>query len=133
MYYEIHGTGEPLILLHGGVSAIEMFGPNLPARSATRKVVAVDLQAHGRTADIDRPLSFELMGDDIAALITHLKIERANVMGYSLGVGVALQTASGTRKWCTSLWSSRLPSSGKDGIPRSWRVWRRWVPMPPRP
>jgi len=93
MYYENHGTGEPLVLLHGGVGAIEMFGPNLPALSATRMVVAVDLQAHGRTDDIDRPLSFELMGDDVAALIKYLKIERADVMGYSLGGGGALQTA----------------------------------------
>jgi pimeloyl-ACP methyl ester carboxylesterase len=93
MYYEIHGTGEPLVLLHGGVGAIELFGPNLPALSATRQAVGVDLQAHGRTADIDRPLSYELMADDVAALIKHLGIERADVMGYSLGGGVALQTA----------------------------------------
>jgi pimeloyl-ACP methyl ester carboxylesterase len=93
VYYEIHGTGEPLVLLHGGVGGLEMFGPNLPALSATRKVIAIDLQAHGRTADTDRPLSFELMGDDVAALIRNFKIERADVMGYSLGGGVALQTA----------------------------------------
>jgi pimeloyl-ACP methyl ester carboxylesterase len=93
VYYEIHGSGEPLVLLHGGVGGIEMFGPNLPAFSATRQVVAVDLQGHGHTADIDRPLRFELMGDDVAALIKHLKIERADVLGYSLGGGVALQTA----------------------------------------
>jgi pimeloyl-ACP methyl ester carboxylesterase len=92
MYYEIHGSGEPLVMLHGGVGGIEMLGPNLPAFSATRKVVAVNLQGHGHTADIDRPLRFELMGDDVAALIKHLKIERADVLGYSLGGGVALQT-----------------------------------------
>jgi pimeloyl-ACP methyl ester carboxylesterase len=93
MYYEIHGTGRPLILLHGGVGAIEMFGEVLPLLAEGRRVVAVDLQAHGRTADIDRPLSFGLMADDIAALIEHLEIEKADVMGYSLGGGVALQTA----------------------------------------
>lgn len=93
LYYEIHGTGESLVLLHGGVGGIEMFGPNLPALAETHKVIAVDLQAHGHTPDIDRPLSFELMGDDIAALIKALKMERADVMGYSLGGGVALQTA----------------------------------------
>jgi pimeloyl-ACP methyl ester carboxylesterase len=93
LYYEIHGTGKPLVLLHGGLGAIEMFGPNLPALAAGRQVVAVDLQGHGRTADIDRPLSVELMADDVAALIEHLGLERADVMGYSLGGGVALQTA----------------------------------------
>jgi pimeloyl-ACP methyl ester carboxylesterase len=93
LYYEIHGSGKPLVLLHGGLGAIEMFGPNLPALARGRQVVAVDLQGHGRTADIDRPLSVELMGDDIAALIKHLELERPDLMGYSLGGGVALQTA----------------------------------------
>jgi len=93
LYYEIHGTGEPLILLHGGVGATEMFNPILPLLSNTRRVIAVDLQAHGRTADIDRPLTMEAMADDIAALIKHLGIEKADVMGYSLGGGVALRTA----------------------------------------
>lgn len=93
MYYEVHGSGEPLVLLHGGVGAIEMFGEVLGLLAEGRQVVAVDLQAHGRTADIDRPMSFEAMADDIAALIEHLGLERADVMGYSLGGGVALQTA----------------------------------------
>jgi len=93
LYYEIHGTGRPLVLLHGGLGAIEMFGPNLPALANGHQVIAVDLQGHGRTADIDRPLSVDLMGDDIAALIAHLGIRRADVMGYSLGGGVALQAA----------------------------------------
>src|SRR5438093_2084128 len=93
LYYEIHGAGRPLILLHGGLGAIEMFGPNLPALAQGRQVIAVDLQGHGRTADIDRPLSVALMADDIAALIKHLGLASADVMGYSLGGGVALQTA----------------------------------------
>jgi len=93
MYYEIHGAGEPLILLHGGVVGITMFGPNLDALSQKRKVIAVELQGHGRTADIDRPLSYEAMAEDIAALMRYLGIERGDVMGYSLGGGVALQTA----------------------------------------
>ncbi len=93
LYYEIHGAGEPLILLHGGVGAIQMFGEVLPSLAQNRRVVAVDLQAHGRTADIDRELRFELMADDIAALIKHLGIEEADVMGYSLGGVVALRTA----------------------------------------
>lgn len=93
LYYEIHGEGRPLILLHGGLGAIEMFGPNLTALAAGRRVIAVDLQGHGRTADIDRPLRPELMADDIAALIVHLGLERPDIMGYSLGGGVALHTA----------------------------------------
>jgi pimeloyl-ACP methyl ester carboxylesterase len=93
MYFEIHGTGRPLILLHGGVHAIEMFGEVLPLLAEGRQVIAVDLQGHGRTADIDRPLSYESMADDTAALIEHLEIDQADVMGYSLGGGVALQTA----------------------------------------
>src|SRR3989449_6552836 len=93
LYYETRGSGKPLVLLHGGLGAIEMFGPNLPALAKGRQLIAVDLQGHGRTADIDRPLSVELMADDIAALIKHLKLERADVMGYSLGGGVALQLA----------------------------------------
>jgi pimeloyl-ACP methyl ester carboxylesterase len=93
MYYEIHGSGEPLILLHGGVGAIEMFGEVLPLFAEGRQVIAVDLQAQGRTADIARPLSFELMADDIATLIAHLGFESTDVMGYSLGGGVALQAA----------------------------------------
>jgi pimeloyl-ACP methyl ester carboxylesterase len=93
LYYEIHGTGEPLILLHGGVGGVEMFGPNLHALSRSRKVIAVELQGHGRTADIERPLSYEAMADDVEALIKHLGLEQADVMGYSLGGGTALQAA----------------------------------------
>ena len=93
LYYEIHGAGAPLILLHGGLGAISMFGPNLPALAKGRQVIAVDLQGHGRMADIDRPLSPELMADDIAALIKHLKLEHPDLMGFSLGGGVALLTA----------------------------------------
>ena len=92
LYYEVHGTGRPLILLHGGLGATPMFGPNLAALAERRQVIGVDLQGHGRTADIDRPLSPELMADDIASLIEHLKLDRPDLMGYSLGGGVALHT-----------------------------------------
>jgi pimeloyl-ACP methyl ester carboxylesterase len=95
LYYEVHGVGEPLILLHGGVGSIEMFGDVLASLAQNRQVVAVDLQAHGHTADIDRPLSFELMAGDIATLIKHLGFAQADVMGYSLGGGVSLRTAIG--------------------------------------
>jgi pimeloyl-ACP methyl ester carboxylesterase len=93
LHYDIQGTGRPLILLHGGLGAIEMFGPNLPALAEHRQVIGVDLQGHGRTADIDRPLRVDLMADDIAALIKHLKLERPDIMGYSLGGGVAVHMA----------------------------------------
>jgi len=93
LYYEIHGTGHPLVLLHGGLGATSMFGPNLPALAKGRQVIAADLQAHGRTADIDRPISPELMAEDIAALIKHLGLDRPDVMGYSLGGGVAFFVA----------------------------------------
>ena len=93
LYYEIHGAGRPLILLHGGLGSSSMFADILPALSQNRQVIAVDLQAHGRTADIDRPLRYEAMADDIAALLGHLRIARADVMGYSLGAGVAMRAA----------------------------------------
>ena len=84
LYYEIHGTGEPLILLHGGLGSTGMFDAILPSLAENRQVIAVDLQAHGRTANIDRPLSYEAMADDVAALIHYLKFERADVLGFSL-------------------------------------------------
>jgi len=96
LYYEIHGArtaATPLIMLHGGLGGIEMFAQLLPALSQDRQVIAVELQAHGHTADIDRPLSFELMADDIAALVKYLGFENADLLGYSLGGGVALRTA----------------------------------------
>jgi len=93
MYYEEHGGGQPLILLHGGLGAGGMYGPVLPALAAGRRVITVDLQAHGRTADVDRPLRHETLGDDVAALIRHLGLAQADLMGYSFGAGTALRTA----------------------------------------
>jgi pimeloyl-ACP methyl ester carboxylesterase len=94
LYYETHGSGRPLILLHGGLGSGEMFGPVLPALAERHQVIAVDLQGHGRTADIDRPIDIRLMADDIAALLDHLELDGADLVGYSLGGGVALQTAA---------------------------------------
>jgi pimeloyl-ACP methyl ester carboxylesterase len=93
LYFETHGAGRPLILLHGGLGSGEMFGPILPALAERHQVIAPDLQGHGRTADIDRPIDVRLMADDIAALIEHLGLDEPDVVGYSLGGGVALQTA----------------------------------------
>jgi pimeloyl-ACP methyl ester carboxylesterase len=94
LYYETHGSGRPLILLHGGLGSGEMFGPILPLLTGRHQVVTADLQGHGRTADIDRPIDVRLMADDIAALIDHLGLDRPDVVGYSLGGGVALNTAA---------------------------------------
>src|SRR3982750_1099724 len=93
LYFETHGTGRPMILLHGGLGSGEMFGPILPMLAAKHQVIAVDLQGHGRTADIDRPIDLRLMADDIAALIDHLRLEKPDLLGYSLGGGVAFFTA----------------------------------------
>jgi pimeloyl-ACP methyl ester carboxylesterase len=94
LYYETHGSGRPLILLHGGLGSGEMFGPVLPLLAERHQVIAVDLQGHGRTADIDRPIDVGLMAGDIAALIDHLRLATPDVVGYSLGGGVALHTAA---------------------------------------
>jgi pimeloyl-ACP methyl ester carboxylesterase len=91
--YEVFGEGKPLVLLHGGFGTVDMFGPNLELLAAGRKVIGVDLQSHGRSPAVDRPLRFEGMADDIAALVRELGLERAAIMGFSLGGGVALRTA----------------------------------------
>lgn len=95
MYYEIHGTGGiPLVLIHGGGSTIEStFGNILPSLAANGKVVAVELQAHGRTSDRDSELSFEQDADDVAGLLGFLKIEKANIFGFSNGGNTAMQVA----------------------------------------
>jgi pimeloyl-ACP methyl ester carboxylesterase len=93
MYYEIHGTGEPLVLLHGAYMTIDAMGEVVPELAQTRQVIAVELQGHGRTADVDRPLSYEQMADDTAALLRHLGVEQADIFGFSTGGGVALQVA----------------------------------------
>lgn len=94
MYYEIHGSGEPLVLLHGGFMTITSNWEGWIGELArTRKVIAVEMQGHGRTADIPREPSSENLADDVAALLGYLAISRADVLGYSMGGGVALQVA----------------------------------------
>jgi pimeloyl-ACP methyl ester carboxylesterase len=94
LYYEIHGSGRPVVLLHGGLGSGEMFGPVVPLLAADHRVILPDLQGHGRTADIDRPIDPRRMADDIAALIGRLGLEKPDVVGYSLGGGVAFWTAA---------------------------------------
>ena len=94
MYYEIYGQGKPLVLLHGAFNTIPMaFGMLIPELSKTRQVIALEMQGHGRTADIDRPFSFESMADDVAALLKYLKKDSADIFGYSMGGGIAWQLA----------------------------------------
>jgi pimeloyl-ACP methyl ester carboxylesterase len=92
-YYEIHGQGEPLLLLHGGLGSIDMFGPVLPALAKTRQVIAVDLQGHGRTTLGTRKISLQDEGDDMAGLLRDLGYRQVDVLGYSMGGGVALRLA----------------------------------------
>ncbi len=93
LYHEVYGQGEPLVLLHGGLMTIGEMSILLEPLAKTHKVIAVELQGHGRTADTDRPLDMETMGDDIAALLDHLSIQKADIAGLSLGAAVGLRTA----------------------------------------
>jgi len=93
MYYEIHGEGRPTLLLHGAYGTIGLFGDLIPGLAAGRQVIAVEQQAHGRTVDIDRPIRYETMADDCAALLGHLGVAQADVVGYSMGANVALRLA----------------------------------------
>jgi pimeloyl-ACP methyl ester carboxylesterase len=96
MYYEIHGSadGEPLVLLHGSYMTISSNWTEwIGELSGTRKVIGVEMQGHGRTADIDRDFSYENLADDVAALLDYLEIEQVDLLGYSMGGGVAMQVA----------------------------------------
>jgi pimeloyl-ACP methyl ester carboxylesterase len=93
-YYAVYGTGEPLLLLHGGLGQIEMFGPNLTQLAQSRQVIGVDLQGHGRTPLGDRALSLVDMGNDMAGVLKKLGYDKVDVLGYSMGGGVAFQFAA---------------------------------------
>lgn len=90
-YFEVHGTGEPLVVLHGAYQSVEDLRPLIDGLAASRQVIALDLQGHGRTADVDRPLTYEGMADDVAALMDAVGVPRADVFGCSMGGGVAYQ------------------------------------------
>ena len=93
LYYEVHGTGRPLVLLHGSYMTIDLnWSQWIPELAKSRKVIALEMQGHGRTADTDRPFSYAALADDVAALLKHLDIEEANILGYSFGATVALET-----------------------------------------
>src|SRR5215475_9801835 len=93
MYYEIHGSGQPLVLLHGAFGFVEGWAAFLPTLTKTHQVIAVELQGHGHTNDLDRPLNFEQMADDTAALLKQLNIKDGDFFGYSMGGTVALGVA----------------------------------------
>ena len=94
LYYEIHGAGTPLVMLHGGVNPSDMFGAPLAEMAKTHKVIAIHMRGHGFSTDqVDEPWSYEQMADDVAALLGELGIDRIDVMGWSLGGGVAYQLA----------------------------------------
>jgi pimeloyl-ACP methyl ester carboxylesterase len=93
MYYEVHGEGRPLVVLHGAYMTVDAMGSILPGLAESRRVIVPEMQGHGRTADIDRSITYEGMADDVAALIRHLGLDRPDAFGYSMGGGVALQLA----------------------------------------
>jgi pimeloyl-ACP methyl ester carboxylesterase len=93
MYYEIRGTGEPLVVLHGAYMSIDTMGMIVQPLAQTRQVIAVELQGHGRTADVDRPLSYEQLADDVAAFMQEIGVEQADFFGYSMGANTALHVA----------------------------------------
>src|SRR5215217_7538272 len=121
IYYEIHGTGEPLVLLHGAYMTIETMGEIVPSLAESRQVIGVELQGHGHTADIDRPLTYEHMADDVAALLRHLGIEEADVFGFSMGEVSPYRSPSATLRLCASWLSPLPPTLARASTPKSGR------------
>ena len=117
MYYEIHGSGQPLVLLHGNLSAIgTSFGKVLPQLAATRRIIAVEQQGHGHTADIDRPFSIAQWAQDTTVLLRHLLIEQADFFGYSSGGAVALEIARHSPTLVRKLVLAGGTSYSRDGF-----------------
>lgn len=123
MYYEIHGKTEgiPLVLLHGGGSTIEVtFGKVLPLFAKNHKVIAVEEQGHGRTSDRNQPFRFETSADDVAALLKHLKIQQADIFGFSNGGSVAFQVAIRHPELVRSLIIASTMTKKEGAIPQLW-------------
>jgi pimeloyl-ACP methyl ester carboxylesterase len=117
MYYTIQGAGRPLVVLHGALSNIDTdFGKLLPELAKHGQVIAIEQQAHGHTADIDRPLTYAQMADDTAELLRQLKIERADFFGYSMGGGIALELAMHHRELVGKLVWAGGTSYSPDGL-----------------
>ena len=129
--YQVHGSGKPLVLLHGGFGSIEMFGPNVAALAAGRQVIGVDLQSHGRTPAVDRPMRFETMADDIAALIRYLGHEQPTSWASRWVAAWRCGRRSSIRRSFAGSSSSRRHSSGPDGIASMSTPSTRWVRRSP--
>jgi pimeloyl-ACP methyl ester carboxylesterase len=118
MYYEVHGQGSPILLIHGGLCTIDAcFGALIDKLAPTRKVIAYEFQGHGHTADIDRPLRFDLLADDASKFLKALKLERADVLGFSDGAGVAFQLARTHPEQVSSLITLSLFTTREGAYP----------------
>ena len=126
MYYEMYGSGQPLVLIHGGGSTIQTsFGRIIPLLATHRQVIGVELQAHGRTSDRDGALSFEQDADDVAALLKSLNIAHADIFGFSNGANTALQIAIRHPQLCGKIIAGS-PLLKKDGaFPQFWEFMKQ--------
>ena len=125
LYYEIYGSGQPLVVLPGSFWTIEAMGELVPQLATTRRVIAVELQGHGHTADIDRPLRYESLADDIAASSAILDSNRPTSSAIPLEVASLYKPQSGIRRWCASWRWPRPPSKGMAGTQKTWPPWAR--------
>src|ERR1700758_5121872 len=121
LYYEIHGSGRPLVLLHGGLLTVDLsFGPLLEPLAAGRQVIAVELQGHGHTADTSRPMTIEALAGDVLALLDHLGIDQADFFGFSLGglvsYAVAFSAPGRVGKLIVASADARRPP-GRESVP----------------
>lgn len=120
MFYTLQGRGDPLILIHGGLGSSNLFGRIAQKFAARRQVIAMDPQGHGRTADIDRPPGCQILADDVKALLEHLHLHQADVLGYSVGGEVAQRMAITYPTSVRRLDRSTTPSSTR---PCCWQSW----------